>query len=39
MPHALRFFVWEKMYVKFANGSEAKGGVSVNSGIGTCCYQ
>jgi len=33
MPRALRFFVWEKMYVKFANGSEAKAGVPVKSGV------
>ena len=30
---ALRFFVWEMMYVTFAHGSEAKAGVPVNSGV------
>jgi len=30
---ALRFFVWEKMYITFAHGSEAKAGVLVNSGV------
>ena len=33
IPRALRFFIWEKMYVKFANGSEAKASVPVNSGV------
>jgi len=27
------FLVWEKMYVKFVNGSEAKASVSVSSGV------